>query len=63
MSFRRTDSGLSTMHKFLGVDAVAFVEGGPTTFTLEEVNAGSYTAQANDLKYWQIVFSSFEPKK
>jgi hypothetical protein len=63
MSFRRTDSGLSTMHKFLGVDAVAFVEGGPTTFTLEEVNAGSYTAQANDLKYWQIVFSSFEPTR
>ncbi len=59
MSFRRTDSGLSTMHRFLGVDAVVFVEGGASSFTLEEIYAGRYSAQADDLKYWQIVFSTF----
>jgi hypothetical protein len=63
MSFRRTDSGLSSMHKFLGVDAVVFVEGGATAFTLQQVYAGSYSAQADDIKYWQVVFSNFAPAR
>lgn len=59
MTFRRTDSGLSRMHRFLGVDAVVFVEGGKTSYTLQQVGSGSYTAQADDLKYWQVIFSKF----
>ena len=47
------------MHRFLGVDAVVFVEGGASTYTLQEVEKGSYNSQADDLKYWQIIFTSF----
>jgi hypothetical protein len=61
MSFRRTEAGLSTMHRFLGVEAVVFVEGGKVSFTLQEVSGGSYSGQADDLKYWQIVFAQFCP--
>ena len=60
-TFRRTELRVTDRHLFLGVDAVVFLEGGKTSFTPEEVGSGSYTAQAEDLKYWQIVFSKFAP--
>src|SRR5690242_5174005 len=51
------------MHRFLGVDAIVFVEGGRTTYTLEQTAEGSYNSQGEDLKYWQIIFMTFAPKK
>lgn len=63
MNFRRTDFGISNLHLFHGVDAVVFVEGGSTSFTVEQVSAGAYSSQADDLKYWQIVFATFARKK
>jgi len=47
------------MHLFLGVDAVVFVEGGKMTYTIEQISQGLYNPQADDLKYWQIVFMAF----
>src|SRR6267378_8219817 len=59
MSFRRTNSGMSNLHLFHGVDAVVFVEGVPTSFTLEQLEQGLFNNQAEDLKYWRIVFTTF----
>ena len=51
------------MHRFVGADAVVFVEGVKASFTLEQISAGSYSPQADDLKYWQIVFAKFAPAR
>ncbi len=63
MNFRRTDFGISNLHLFLGVDAVVFVEGGETTYTVEEMSQGLHNPQADDLKYWQIVFTTLAGQK
>lgn len=59
MTFRRTDAGLSNLHRFLRVDWVVFVEGGESTYSLEELEQGSYNPRSEDLKYWRIVFTTF----
>lgn len=63
MTFRRTDPGLSNMHRFLRVDAVVFVEGGPVTFTLAEISQGAGNVICHDIKYWSVVFHVFTPAK
>jgi hypothetical protein len=63
MNFRRTNSGLSNLHLFHSVDAIVFVEGGNVTFTIDQITEGRYNSQANDIKYWQIIFETFEPSK
>ena len=63
MSFRRTDFGISNLRLFHGVDAVVFVEGGETTYTVEQLSQGLHNSQADDLKYWQIVFTTFAGKR
>src|SRR5260370_4223455 len=35
------------------------MEGGTSCYSLKELAQGSYNAQADDLKYWQIVFTAF----
>jgi len=51
------------MHNFLGVEAIVFVEGGKVSYSLSEIDSGAYGAQADDLKYWQIIFNTFAKGK
>jgi hypothetical protein len=63
MNFRRTNAGISNLYLFLGVDAIVFVEGGDTSYSLAELEKGLFNDQAEDLKYWEIIFRTFEPAK
>jgi hypothetical protein len=54
---------MSNLHLFHGVEAVVFVEGGKTTYTLEQVSQGLYNPQADDLKYWQVLFKTFAQQR
>lgn len=63
MNFMRTNTGMSNLHLFHGVDAVVFVEGGTTTLTVDQLSQGLYNSEASDIKYWQIVFRAFAAHK
>lgn len=61
MTFRRTSSGLSNLHLFLGVDAVVFTEGGSNTYSFTQVISGSFNSQVLDLLFWEKLFKLFSP--
>lgn len=60
MSFTRTDSGISNLHIFLGVDCVVYVEGGKS-YNYEEVAAGGHSTESFDIQFWQSIFKIFKP--
>ena len=63
MTFRRTDVGISNLYLFHGVDMIVFVEGGLTSYTVMQLGEGYYNEQADDLKYWHIIFTTFAPNR
>ena len=64
MSFTRTSSGLSNLHLFYDSDLIVYTEGGTQTFTLEDIQKGSYSRNSVDIKFWKHVFeiNGFEKK-
>jgi hypothetical protein len=62
MIFSRTSSGLRNMHKFLGVDAVVFVEGG-VSLSFEDVLNGQFNDSSVDVGFWRNIFGLFSDKK
>jgi hypothetical protein len=63
MTFTRTDQGLSNQSKFLGTDEVVYVEGGPESFSIDEVLAGFHSDVSLDISFWQVIFDFFRPDK
>lgn len=57
MSFIRTNSGLSNIGIFLGVDIVVYTEGG-ISLSLEQVSSGEFNKKSPDIKFWRGVFNS-----
>lgn len=57
--FKRTPSGINNQHFFYGVDFVIFVEGGKKSFNKAEVYAGNYSAETDDIIFWEKIFQSF----
>lgn len=62
MSFVRTNSGLSNLHLFFGVDSVVFLEGGKS-FSIDEIKSGQHTNASQDIRFWQSVFEIYRPKQ
>lgn len=62
MSFRRTESGLSNLYLFFGVDAVVYIEGG-ISLCRDDVNQGLYTDSTQDIRFWQTIFSIYRSDK
>ena len=62
MSFRRTESGLSNLYLFFGVDAVVFVEGG-ISLNREDVDSGLFTRSSSDIRFWQTLFGIYRPER
>ena len=61
MTFRRTSSGLSNLHLFVGAQAVVFLEGGPISFTREKIEEGEFTSNSSDIRFWQALFAYYRP--
>jgi hypothetical protein len=57
MSFLRTPSGISNLRYFLDVDFVLYVEGGDSP-NLEELLAGKYSTESQDIHFWRTVFAA-----
>lgn len=57
MSFTRTNSGLSNLALFHGVDLIVFTEGGESSYSYEDVLAGRFNERSVDIKFWSGVFS------
>jgi hypothetical protein len=62
MSFRRTESGLTNLYLFFGVDAVVYLEGG-ASLCRDDVNQGLYTDSTQDIRFWQTLFSIYRTGK
>jgi len=62
MTFRRTESGLSNLYLFLGVDAVVFLEGG-NSINRKDVDNGLFTKSSSDIRFWQKLFKIFLPDR
>jgi len=63
MTFTRTPAGLSNQYLFWRVDALVFVEGGQHTYSLSQVEAGSFGSQSIDILFWQSLFRCFLPNR
>ncbi|MBS1507268.1 MAG: DUF4435 domain-containing protein [Bacteroidetes bacterium] len=59
--FRRTIGGLSNQHLFFNVDLIVFVEGGSMQFNKEQVYAGRYSDDTEDIIFWDNIFKKFRP--
>ena len=62
MRFQRSNSGLSSLYLFYGVDAIVFVEGGRENLSLDAVRQGAFNEIAHDAKFWSKLFSRFLPR-
>lgn len=63
MSFVRTSSGESNMHKFYGVDLIIYTEGGSKSFSIEEVDKGKHTCTSVDIKFWSGILKTYQVNK
>lgn len=61
-AFTRTPSGLSSLHAFHGCDVVVFVEGGNTTYTVQEALRGEWNNEAVDIVFWHRICTIFIPQ-
>ncbi|WCN08970.1 DUF4435 domain-containing protein [Marinomonas mediterranea] len=59
MSFTRTNSGLSNMALFHGVDMIVFTEGGGISFPFTEVLKGKFNEISVDIKFWSGIFNTY----
>jgi hypothetical protein len=57
MSFTRTNSGLSNLALFHGVDLIVFTEGGENSYSYEDVLTGKFNERSVDIKFWSGIFS------
>ena len=57
MSFTRTNSGLSNLALFHGVDLIVFTEGGEESYSYEDVLASKFNERSVDIKFWSGIFS------
>ncbi|MES9859217.1 MAG: DUF4435 domain-containing protein [Candidatus Thiodiazotropha sp. LLP2] len=62
MSFRRTESGLTNLYLFFGVDAVVYLEGG-ASLCRDDVNQGLYSDSTQDIRFWQTLFKIYRSDK
>jgi hypothetical protein len=60
MTFRRTSQGMNNQHLFHNVDIIVFLEGGPKTFSKEEIEDGQFHEQTVDILFWSNVFKKFK---
>lgn len=63
MSFTRTNSGLSNLALFYGVDFIVFTEGGVNSTSFEEVCNGQFNNQSVDIKFWDSVLKKHKLNK
>lgn len=61
--FRRTFSGLNNQHLFYNVDLIVYLEGGQTSYTKEQVYAGAYSSETEDIIFWSNIFERFKSDK
>lgn len=61
MTLVRTPFGLANIRYFLGVDWVVFTEGGISSYTLRDVEAGRDNGPTLDKKFWSSVFKQVAP--
>ena len=55
--FTRTNSGISNLRHFKGVDLVVFCEGGLSdVVSIQEALSGRYDAPSNDKEFWRPIF-------
>ncbi|THD39462.1 DUF4435 domain-containing protein [Enterobacteriaceae bacterium ML5] len=59
MTFIRTNSGISNLAAFYGVDFIAFTEGGGSSFSMAEVMRGAFNKASVDIKFWSGLFSRY----
>ncbi len=57
MPFTRTQSGLSNLALFHGVDFIVFSEGGCESYSYGDVINGKFNEKAVDIKFWSGIFS------
>lgn len=58
MSFTRTNSGISNQAMFYGAEMIVYTEGGRNSYSIEEVESGSFNAKSIDIKFWSGIFRS-----
>lgn len=58
--FRRTFSGVSNQHLFYSVDLIVYVEGGPNSYSKQEVYGGSFNEETDDIIFWRNLFEKFK---
>jgi hypothetical protein len=63
MIFTRTTRGINNLHRFYNVDFIVFLEGGATSYNKEEVYAGKYSDETEDIIFWKRVFTIFVPDR
>ena len=63
MSFTRTNSGLSNLALFHGVDLIVFTEGGEESYSYEDVLASKFNERSVDIKFWSGIFSKHNFEK
>lgn len=61
MTLCRTKFGLANRHILLGVDIVAFVEGGDIAYDFDSVINGKFNISSEDVVFWQKILSIFKP--
>lgn len=59
MSFTRTNSGLTNMALFHGVDIIVFTEGGEASFSFSDVVQGKFNETSVDIKFWSGIFETY----
>jgi len=62
MSFRRTESGLTNLYLFFGVDTVVYLEGG-SSICRDDVDQGLYADSTQDIRFWQTIFNIYRSDK
>lgn len=63
MTFQRTPLGVSNLHIFVDSDAVVYLEGGKSSFSIDQIKEGTCNNYSEDIKYWQKVFHYYFPDK
>jgi hypothetical protein len=59
----RTTSGLNNQHLFYDVDLIVFLEGGKTSYNKEQVYAGHFSEETEDIIFWRYIFKKFKAHK